>query len=109
MEPCSTSPVKHFPCRSTGPVFCAGSRNVRAVGVEDGPDEGVDAVSAVEGHGPRLGEAIGRIVAAVHANGIDVAPVVFTLWVPLGVAIDFARAREEVAGLVQLGQAEGVV
>ena len=49
----------------------------RAVGVEDADDARLDLVLAVIGHRQRLGEALGLVVAAARADGVDVAPVFF--------------------------------
>ena len=49
------------------------------VGVEDADDAGIDAVIAVIGHGHGFGEALGFVVNAARADGIDVAPVFLVL------------------------------
>ena len=65
-----------------------------------------DAVVAVVGHGHRLGEALGFVVDAADADGIDVAPVVFALRMLLRVAVDLAGAGQQEAGFLALGQAQ---
>ena len=81
----------------------------RPVGVEDAHDPRLDAVIAVIGHGDRLGEPFGLIVAAPGTNRIDVAPVVFALGVDLRVAVDLRRAGQQEPCVLGLGQAQGIV
>ena len=68
-----------------------------------------DAVGAVIGHGHGFGEALGFVVAAAHADRIDVAPVALALRMLLRIAVDFAGAGEEEARILQLRQAQRVV
>ena len=77
-----------------------------AVGVENTTDVSIYVVCPVVGHGDRLGEALGLVVDAADADGVDVAPVVFALRMAFGVAVDFAGAGEEKARALCLGQAE---
>ena len=81
----------------------------RAVGVEDPDDPRLHAVIAVIGHGDRLGEPLGLVVAAARADRVDVAPVVFALGVDLGIAVDLRRAGQQEPGVLRLGQPERVV
>ncbi len=79
-----------------------------AIGVEDADKVGVDAVVAVIGHDGSLGETLGFIVDGAQADGIDVAPVGFDLWVDFGVAVALGCRGVEVAGVVFAGEVEGV-
>jgi hypothetical protein len=83
--------------------------HARAVGVEDADDAGFDAVVAVVGHDDGFGEALGFVVDAAGADGVDVAPVGFDLRMDEGVAVDLGGGGEQEARALGLGQAEGVV
>ena len=68
-----------------------------------------DPVDAVVGHRHRLGEPLGLVVHAADADRVDVAPVALRLRVFERVAVDLARAGEQVPRPVGLGEAERVV
>src|SRR5262249_47203370 len=54
-------------------------------------------------------ESFRFIVDSANANGVDMAPIIFALRVLFRVAIDLARAGEQEASFVQLGQSQCVV
>ncbi len=58
-----------------------------SVRVEDADDACVDTVQPVVGHRHGLSEALGLVVHAANADGIDVAPVFLGLRVHLWIAI----------------------
>ena len=61
------------------------------------------------GHRHRFGKALGLIVHAPDANGIDLTPVAFGLGMHLGVSIDFGGGGEQIFRLLRLRQTECVV
>ena len=64
---------------------------------------------AVIGHRHRLGEALGLVVAAARADGVDVAPVFLRLRMHERVAVNFrGRGNQEARALFH-GQAERFV
>ena len=80
-----------------------------AVRVEDADDVRVHAVDAVVRHRHGFGESLGLVVDAADADRVDVAPVAFGLRMLQRVAVNFAGAGEQEAGVVVLGEAERVV
>ncbi len=79
-----------------------------AVGIEDARDGGAQAVLAVVGHGHGFGKALGFVVAAAGADGVDVAPVGFFLGMLEGIAIALAGRGEQEAGIVSPGDLKEV-
>ena len=75
-----------------------------AVGVEDADDLGVDFVLAVVGHGHGFGEALGLVINAARADGVDVAPVGLRLGMDERVAVALGGGGEEEGGLFGLGR-----
>ena len=71
--------------------------HARAVGIEDADDVRIDGVGAVVGHGHGLGEALGFVVHAARADGVDVAPVGFGLRVDFRVAVTFGGGGEQIS------------
>src|SRR5439155_1443162 len=68
----------------------------------------IDGVVAMVRHRHRLGEALRLVVHTTHADAIDAAPVILALRVLLRIAVDLAGAGQQVAGLLQLRQAQTV-
>ena len=83
--------------------------HARAVGVEDADDARLDLVFAVIGHRHRLGEALGLVVTAARADGVDVAPVFLGLRMDERVAVNFRGRGEQEARAFFLGQAQRLV
>ena len=83
--------------------------HARAVGVEDAHDARIHAVKAVVGHRQRLGETLGLVVDGAPADGIHVACVILGLGMDQRVAVDFTGGSQQVARLVCLCHAEGIV
>jgi hypothetical protein len=83
--------------------------HARAIGIEDAHDARLQAVVAVVGHRHCLGKALGLVVDAARADGVDVAPVALRLRVHLRVAVDLRGGGEEVARTLVLGQTQCVV
>src|SRR6187200_3193053 len=69
--------------------------HLRAVGVEDPHDRGVDALLAVIGHRQRLGIALRLVVHPARADRVDVPPVGLGLRVHLGVPVHLAGRGEQ--------------
>ena len=86
-----------------------GEPHPRSVRVEDTHDARVEPVVPVIRHGHGLGEALGLVVDAAGADGVDVAPVLLVLRVHEGIAVDLRRRREEELGAARLGEAERLV
>src|SRR5258707_14150351 len=86
-----------------------GQAHAWPVGVEDANDAGVDVVIATIGHRHRLGKALGFVVDAARADGVDIAPVVLLLRMDERVAIDFRRGSEQEASVLGFGEAERFV
>ena len=72
-------------------------------------DAHVHAVRPVVGHGDRFGKALGFVVDAAGADGVDIAPVALGLGVLKGVAVDLAGRSQHQAGALGHGQAQSVV
>ena len=68
-----------------------------------------DAVLAVVGHGQRLGEALGFVVATARADGVHVAPVFLGLRMHERIAVNLRGGGDEEAGVLVLRQAERLV
>src|SRR4028118_2436413 len=64
---------------------------------------------AVVGHGESLRKALGLVVDAADAHGVDVAQVPRVLGVHQRVAVDLARRGEHKAGTLSKGETRGVV
>src|SRR5580658_290966 len=79
-----------------------------AIGIEDSHDMSVDTVIAVIGHGHGLGKALRFVVNASRPDRIYMAPIFFVLRRDFGIAVAFARRREEKLGLLGQGQPKRV-
>ena len=92
--------------RHRAPVLKA---HVRAVGVEDPEQPHLHVVVAVVGHGHGLGEALGLVVNAARADGVDVAPVGLMLRVYQRVAVNLGGGGYHKDGFLFLGEPQGFV
>ena len=80
-----------------------------AIGIEYTRNAHVRAVHAVVRHSHGLGKALGLVVHAADANGVDVAEVLLGLGMYQGVAIDFRRGGQQELGLLGHRQPQGLV
>ena len=71
-----------------------------AIRIEYARNAHVRAVQAMVRHGHGLGKALGLVVHAADANGVDVAEVLLGLGMHQGVAIDFRRGGQQELGLL---------
>ena len=83
--------------------------HARPVGVKNAHDPRVETVKPMIRHGHRFGKSFGLVVNAARSDGIDVAPVLFTLRPHQRIAIDFRSRSEQICCAFGFGQAEGVV
>jgi len=82
--------------------------HARAVGVEDAGNADVDFVLAVVIEKQGFRAALAFVVATADADGVDVAPVVFGLWMHRRVAIDLRRAGLKYPGPHAFSQAQHI-
>jgi hypothetical protein len=80
-----------------------------AEGIKDADDAGVDAVLAMVSHGQGFGKALGFVITAAGADGVDVAPIFFGLRMDGWIAVDFGGGSDQKAGAFAFGKAEGFV
>ena len=67
-----------------------------------------DAVGPVVGHRHGLRVALGLVVDAARADGVDVAPVLLGLRMDQWVAVDLGRGREQEPGALRLREPQRV-
>ncbi len=79
-----------------------------SIGIENASDADVYAGFAVEIKKEGLSDTFAFVVAASRANGVDVSPVVFSLGVLEGIAVDFRSGGLEDASVDVSGEAEHV-
>src|SRR5205823_13390492 len=82
--------------------------HARAVGIEYPGDLDRDLVLPVIVEEERLRAALCLVIAGAQPDRIDAAPVVFGLWMHLGIAVDLAGRGLKDARLDPLGQPEHV-
>lgn len=82
--------------------------HARAVGVEYAGHTNVKLVLAMVVKKQGFGATLAFVVAAANANRVDIAPVVFCLWMHSWVAIHLTGAGLKNAGLKTFGQAQHV-
>ena len=80
-----------------------------AIRIEYARNAHIRAVHAMVRHGHGLGKALGLVVHAADANGVDVAEVLLGLGMHQGVAIDFRSGGQQELGLFGHSQPQGLV
>ncbi|ORX11919.1 hypothetical protein AWC31_35350 [Mycolicibacterium wolinskyi] len=82
--------------------------HARAVCVEYPRDPDVGVSRPLIGERQRLGKSFGFVVHTARADGIDIAPIAFPLWMFQRVAIDFTRRRQHQPRATAFGDLECV-
>jgi hypothetical protein len=77
-------------------------------GVEDSGDSDVDTVLSLVTVGQGLGDSLAFVVTSSDTDGVDVAPVFFSLGVDFRVTVDFGGGGDQESGLGSLGETEHV-
>jgi hypothetical protein len=67
------------------------------------------SVVTVVRHGHRLGIPLGFVVHATRSDRVYIAPVILPLRMHQWIAVAFARACQEIGGVLRLCQAERIV
>ena len=83
--------------------------HTRAVSIENADDAGVHFVVVVIGHGDGFEEALGLIVHAAWANGVDIAPILFRLRMLEWIAVHFGGGGYQDSGIFFFRQAQAIV